>query len=644
MFENVLQKGKIGNVELKNRFIMPAMGSGHSEPDGSIGEESIEYYIARARGGFGLIITEYVGIDPHGMGARNQLKIYSDEYIPGFIRLSDAVHAGGAKIFMQLHHGGRWADPNIIGQATVSSSAMHWHVRDVVPLELTTQEVYGLIEMFGDAALRAKKAGYDGVELHGAHGYLIPQFMSSYVNRRIDEFGGDIIGRSRFATGVVKNIKQKCGGDFPVIMRMNGDETVDGGMKINEARVMVKLLEEAGTDALNISAGLPSAYGDRGYSLASYRTPMGFITHLAEEIKKSVKIPVITVGRIVDPAMADAIIADGMADFVALGRAALADAEFPKKVLEGRPDEILPCIGCMSRCLTGPGPDGISPGASCALNPFSGHEHDMKIETASKSKTIVVVGGGVAGLEAAWVSASRGHKVILLEKNNKPGGQAYTASIPPNKQGFALAIKYYMTMCKKHGVDIRLNTEATADMVASFAPDAVILSTGATPAVLRVPNDGIPVVQAVDVLNGELVPGKSILVVGAGLVGLETTDFLQSQMRAVTIVEMLDEDSDELGAKSSALFYALRGSGVNIMTSTKVERFTKDGAVTSTPEGEARLSGFDMVVLAAGSTPYNPLEKELQGRVPEIHVIGDASKVGLVTDAVQQAAELAIRI
>ena len=644
MFENVLKKGKIGNVDLKNRFVMPAMGSGHSEPDGSIGEESIEYYTARARGGFGLIITEYVGIDPHGMGARNQFKIYSDEYIPDFVRLADAVHAEGAKIFMQLHHGGRWADPNIIGQTTVSSSAIPWHVRDVTPHELTTQEVYGLIEMFGDAALRARKAGYDGVELHGAHGYLIPQFMSSYVNRRIDEFGGDIIGRSRFATGVVKNIKQKCGSDFPVIMRMSGDETVDGGMKINETRVMAKLLEEAGTDALNISAGLPSAYGDRGYSLASYRTPMGFITHLAEEIKKSVNIPVITVGRIVDPAMADAIIADGMADFVALGRAALADAEFPKKVIEGRTDEISPCIGCMSRCLTGPGPDGISPGASCALNPFSGHEFDMKIKPADRSKTIVVVGSGVAGLEAAWVSASRGHKVILLEKSRRPGGQAYTASIPPNKQGFALAIKYYMTMCKKYGVDVRLNTEATADMVVSLAPDAVILSTGATPISLRVPNEGIAVAQAVDVLNSEVLPGKNVLVVGAGLVGLETTDFLLSQMRSATIVEMLDEDSEELGAKSSALYYALRSSGVRILTSTKVERFTKDGAIAQAPEGEVLLSGFDMVILAAGSTPYNPLEKELQSKVPEIHVIGDAKAVGLVTDAVQQAAELAIRI
>jgi 2,4-dienoyl-CoA reductase-like NADH-dependent reductase (Old Yellow Enzyme family)/thioredoxin reductase len=643
VFENVLKSGKIGSVELKNRFVMPAMGSGHSERDGSVGEEAIEFYGARARGGFGLIITEYVGIDYFGMGSRNELKIYSDDFILNLKRLSDGVHAGGAKIFMQLHHGGKWADPRIFGQPTVSSSAIAWHVRDCVPRELTTQEVYDLIEKFGDAALRAKKAGYDGVELHGGHGYLIPQFMSSYVNRRIDEFGGDITGRSRFPVGIIENIKQKCGADFPVIMRMSGDEMANGGMRLNETRVMAKLLEKAGVDALHITVGMPSAYGDPGYSLASYRTPMGFNTYAAEEIKKSVKIPVITVGRIVDPAMADAVIGDGMADFVALGRASIADAELPKKVLEGRIDEISPCIGCMARCPAGPGPDGITLGNSCALNPFSGHELDMKLKPADKRKTVVIVGGGVGGLESAWVSALRGHKVILLEKNGKPGGQAYTASVPPNKQGFALAIKYYVTMCKKYGVDIRLHTEATADMIAALAPDAVILSTGATPIALRVPNDGIAVAQATELLNGEIIPGRNVLVAGGGLVGLETADFLLTQMCSVTVVEMLDKAGEDMLMKDAAL-KALRDGGVNIMTSTKIERFTKDGAVCSTPKGEITLSGYDMVILAVGSRSYNPLEKELEGKVPEIHVIGDAKEARRIKDAVQEAAELAIRI
>ncbi|MDR1589880.1 MAG: NAD(P)/FAD-dependent oxidoreductase [Oscillospiraceae bacterium] len=643
MFENVLKKGKIGSAELKNRFVMPAMGAGHSEVDGSIGDELLEYYAARARGGFGLIITEYVGVDHFGMGARNELRIYSDDYIPELRKLSDVVHAGGAKVFMQLHHGGKWADPHIFGQPTVSASAITWHIRDCVPRELTTEEVYDLIEKWGDAALRAKNAGYDGVELHGAHGYLLPQFMSTYTNRRVDEFGGDITGRARFPTDVIKNIKQKCGAGFPVIVRISGDETAVGAMRINETRVMAKLLERAGADALHISAGMPSAYGDKGYSLAPYTAPMGFNTYSAEEIKKSVKIPIITVGRIVDPAMADAVIEDGMADFVALGRASVADPEFPNKVLEGRIDEISPCIGCMSLCLAGPGPDGITPGNSCALNPFSGHETDMKLKPAGKSKKLVIVGGGVGGLEAAWVAAARGHKVVLLEKKGKPGGQAYTAAVPPNKQGFVLAIKYYMTMCKKYGVDIRLNTEADADTVVSLEPDTVILSTGAVPAGLQVPNDGIAVSQAADILNGETIPGKKVLVVGGGLVGLETADFLLTQMSSVTVVEMSAQVGEDLVVKD-ALLKTLRDGGVNVMVNTRVERFTRDGAVCSTPEGEITISGCDMAILAVGALPYNPLEEQLRGRVPEIHVIGDAAEARRVKDAVREGAELAVRI
>jgi len=511
-----------------------------------------------------------------------------------------------------------------------------------VPQELKTREVYDLIEKFGDAAVRAKKAGYDGVELHGAHGYLIPQFMSAYVNKRVDEFGGDIKSRAGFPTGIIKNIKQKCGAGFPVIVRISGDEMTNGGMKLNETRVFAKLLEEAGADALHVSVG---AYGGIFYSLAPYSVPMGFNSYAAEEIKKSVKIPVITVGRITDPSMADAIIEDGMADFITLARASIADPDFPNKVLEGRSDEIAPCTGCMTSCLPPADPEEFDPGCTCAFNPFSGFESRLKIVPANKSKTVVVVGAGVAGLEAAWVSAARGHKVILFEKNGKTGGQANTAGVPPGKQGIARAIKYLNTMCKKHGVDIRPGTEATTDMIVELAPDAVVLSTGSRPAGLQVPNDGIAVAQAADVVNGEIIPGQNVLVVGGSVVGLDTAAFLLSQMRSVTVAEPLDEAGEELNPiLKPAVFRTLRDGGVDVMTSTKVKRFTTDGAVCLTKEGEITLSGYDMVALAVGSLPYNPLEKELEGRVPEIHVIGDAREAGRIKEAVREAAELAVRI
>ena len=642
MFENVLSKGYIGNVELRNRLVMPSMGSNRTEPGGLIGEELIEYYATRARGGFGLIITEYTGIDPGGLFSPNQLKIHSDEYIPGFKRLAGAIHAGGAKAFMQLFHGGRAAPSFVIGHPPVSPSVISAPGIDELLRELTNGEVYDLIGKFGDAALRAKKADYDGVELHGSHGYLIQQFMSASVNRRTDEFGGDILGRSRFATEVIKNVKQKCGADFPVIVRISGDEMFDGGMKLNETRVMGKILEKAGADAFNISAG---AWGLLIYSIAPYTTPMGFNTYAAEEIKKSVKIPVIAVGRIADPAMADAVIEDGMADFIGLGRASLADPEFPNKLREGRADEISPCIGCMNGCLTAPDKERTQVRTECSVNAFSGHETYMKIEPANKLKTIVVVGGGVAGLEAAWISAARGHKVILFEKNGNPGGHAHTAGMPPGKQPYAAAIKYYITMCRKYGVDMRLSTEATADMVVSIAPDAVILGTGARPKELQIPNDGIAVAQAAEVLNGEIIPGSNVLVVGGSLIGLDTAVFLLSQLRSATVVEMLDQAGEELfETLHYSAFKTLRDGAVDVLTSTKVESFTKDGAVCSTPKGEVTLSGYDMVVLAVGSQPYNPLEKELEGRVPEIHVIGDAVYARRFREAVREGAEVALKI
>ena len=647
MFENVLQKGKIGSVELRNRFVMPAMGSMHGGPGGTVTDGLIEYYSARARGGFGLIITEAAGVDPLGLIGFNQFKIISDDFIDGFKRLANGIHSAGAKVFVQLHHAGRWAINSDLGQPTVSSSAIPWHLRGEMVRELSTGEIYDIIERFGDAALRVKKAGCDGVELHGAHGYLITQFTSPYINRRVDEFGGDIFGRTRFPIEIIKNIKKKCGSDFPVGLRIGGDEMVDGSMRLNETRVMVKLLEKAGADSLNISVGLLSAYGDKDVALASFMTPIGFNTYAAEEIKKSVNIPVIAVGRLTDPSMMDAVIEDGMADFVGLGRASIADPEFPNKVYEGRSDEISPCISCLTSCVEFPEPDaqGMARYAKCSLNPFSGNEFCTKIEPADKSKTIVVVGAGVGGLEAAWVAAARGHKVIVLEKKGKPGGQAYTASVPPNKQGLALAVKHYVTMCKKHGVDIRLGTEADADTVASLMPDAVVLATGAKPIELELPNDGIPVVQAIDILNGEVIAGKNVLVVGGGLVGLETADFLLTQMSSVTVVEMLDEVGKDLVLKNvmkDDFLISLRDGGVNTLTSTKALRFTKDGALCATAEGEITLVGYDMAVLAVGSQPYNPLEKELVGRVPEVHVIGDAAKVRRIKDAVLEGAELAI--
>lgn len=639
MFEYVLSPGKIGSCELKNRFVMPAMGSGHSQPGGVINEETIEYYCARARGGFGLIITEFTGVDVEGMCSQPELRIYSDEYIPRFRTLSDAIHEAGAKTFMQLHHAGRVGDSAVTGRPLVTSSRIPSPIAAEPIRSLTTEEVYALIERFGDAAVRAKAAGFDGVEIHAGHGYMIPQFMSAYLNKRTDEFGGDILGRARLPVEIIKNIKKKCGADFPVVPRISGDELIDGGMHINETRVFARLFEEAGADALHVTVGLPFAFGDHSASLAPYRFPMGFNAAAAEEIKKSVSIPIITVGRIVDPAMADTIIKDGTADFVALGRASIADPAFPLKVAEGRVDEISPCTGCIQTCITGPD----TPGTTCAFNPFSGHETDMKIFPAEQKKRVVVAGGGLGGLEAAWVSAMRGHQVTLLEASDRLGGQACAAAVPNHKQRTALVIRHYITMCRKYGVDIRLETEATAETVLALKPDAVIIATGAKPIDLHLENDGIEVQPAIRVLNGEVLPGRNCLVVGGGCVGLECAEYLMLLWKKVTVVEKLDHVSTDMAGRD-LLMESLNRGGVRILTETEALRFTKDGAVCAAKDGEIRLEGFDTVITAAGSESCNYLEAELKGRVAELYVIGDAVKPRKFQDAVKEAAETALRI
>lgn len=642
MFDRILQKGRIGSVELDNRLIMPAMGSSHGEADGKVGEELIEYYAARARGGFGLITTEFVCVDLVGKAMPGQLLVYSDEFIPGFKKLTDRIHAEGGKIFMQLQHSGRQTVSYFTGMQPVAPSPIPCPVNRELPREMTVDEIYQTIEKFGDAALRAKAAGFDGVEIHGAHGYLVAQFLSSYSNKRADEFGGDIAGRAKFAVELIKNIKDRCGKDFPLIFRISGDERVESGRKIEETAVIAKMLEKAGADAIHVSTGV---YASMPYMVAPANVPNGFNLDAAQAVKKEVTIPVIAVGRINDPVMAEEVIARGLADFVAMGRASLADPEFPKKVRENRTEEISPCVGCLTRCNGAPGTDPNDHGVSCMINPFTGHELTMKITKADNPKNIVVVGGGLGGLEVAWVSAARGHKVTLLEKSDKPGGQVVPGSVPPGKHELTRGIRYYVEMCKKYGVDMKLGTEADANKILSENPDEVILATGATPITPAIPNEGIPVVQAVDLLRGQVMSGQRVLIVGGGLVGLETAEYLLTQNRQATVVEMLDKAGEGLHPSIQYfVFKALKEGGVDILTNTRVEKFTEDGAVCSAPSGEIKLSGYDMVVLAIGSKAYNPLEEDLKGKVKSIHLIGDAVKPRRIVDAVEEAARLAIRL
>ncbi|WP_315108888.1 NAD(P)/FAD-dependent oxidoreductase [Clostridium intestinale] len=641
MFKSVLSPHKIGNLELQNRFVMPGMGVNEN---GTVDEVTIAWYAARAKGGFGLIITEFFAVDSLGKAVPGEVVLDNDDIIPMLSKLPEEVHNYGTKIFMQIHHAGRETNSFVIKGQPVSASAIPCPVNRQLPRELTTEEVYELIEKFGDSALRAKKAGFDGIEIHAGHGYLPTQFMSAYVNRRTDEFGGDITGRAKFGVDIIKNIKKKCGDDFPVCMRLSGDELVDSGRRLNETVILAKLLEAAGVDAFNISTGV---YATPQFLIAPYPAELGFNISAAEAIKKAVNIPIISVGRLNDPVLMDAAIEDGLCDFVALGRTSIADAEFPNKVKDGVIDEISPCVGCNTRCQGNPGCDPIVPGISCAFNPLSGHETTMKIKKSHSTKNVVVVGGGVGGLETAWLAAACGHKVTLLEKTDKLGGQIVYGCVPPKKVELSRAVKYYITMCKKYGVNIKLNFEATKENIKEFNPDAVVLATGAKPIQPNIKNDGIPVVQALDILGGKVQAGNRVLVIGGGLVGLETAEFLASQLRQSTVVEMMDEVGKEIG--NSVKFFLLKSlkeNNIEIITGAKVEKFTTDGAICIKNNEELTLTGYDMVVLAMGTKAYNPLEEELKDQVKELYLIGDASngRFKSIASAVDGAANVALNL
>ena len=623
---------RIGKMEVSNRLVVPAMVMNFCNNDGTATEKYIAYHEAKAKGGWGLIITEDYAVDPRGKGFIGIPGLWNDDQIESHSKLPERVHRYGSKIVAQIYHAGRQTNHLVIGAQPVAPSPIPCPANQEIPHELTKAEIRNIVEEFGDCALRAKKAGFDGVEVHGAHGYLIAQFMSAYSNKRTDEYGGSLLNRIKFPLEIISNIRAKAGNDFPIIFRISGDEFVPGGRTIEDTKAIAVLLEQAGINAIHVSAGV---YGSMQFIIPPSAVRHGWIADFAAEVKKVVSIPVITVGRITDPIMAETIIASGKADFVSMGRASLADPELPNKTSAKKFDDINYCIGCLQGCvgnLFKGNPGG------CLVNPVTGRESEFALRPVDKKKKVFVAGGGPAGMEAAIVAAQRGHEVHLYEKSDRLGGQYLIGAIPPNKGEVDMFLAWQQNQLKKYNVNVHFNTELTVEIVEKEAPDAVIVATGGEPIVPDIPGKDKPnVVHANDVLLGNVNVGHRVIVIGGGMVGSETADHLANHGKEVTIVEMLPDIAiDEEAAVRYFLMKDLHDNGVKIFVNAPVKEILDDGVISEIDGAETKIGPADTIVMAIGAKSVNNLTKELEGEVPLVLTIGDALKVRKALEAVEE--------
>jgi 2,4-dienoyl-CoA reductase-like NADH-dependent reductase (Old Yellow Enzyme family)/thioredoxin reductase len=638
----LFQPIKIGKMELKNRLSVPPMGSGFAADGGGVSERLIKYHELRARGGFGLIITEVTAVDAeNGLGSGHQLCLSDDSLIPGFKKLADTVHKYGTKLAVQLYHPGRSTFNFFLnGKQPVAPSEIPDPIMRQVPHALTIDEIKVLVEKFAQGARRAKEAGCDAAEFHGAHGYLISEFMSAYANKRTDEYGGGFEGFMRFPLEILKRSRELVGPDFPLLFRISADEVVPLGRTVPESVEMMKRLIDAGINAVDVSIGVPES---SHYTSAPPEMQEGFNAETSVKFK-ALKVPVLVAGRINHPRVAEDIIKSGKADILHIGRQSLADPEWPNKVKEGREDDIVQCLSCNEGCIEGLA-IWLRPSITCVQNLALGREEQYALPQTDKPKNVLIAGGGPGGLEAARTAALRGHKVIIFEKDGYLGGQTKLVAIPPSKAVYQEVAHSRIKAIRELGVDIRMGQTLTADMVKEIKPDVLIIATGSVPAILNVPGANLHKIMTARkaLLSDEV--GDNVLVIGGGLVGCETADYLAGKGKHVTIVEMLKSTAKDIGpAARFFLRRRLKDKQVRIMTLTKVKSISEESVTVETPAGEEKIGPFDTIVMAAGATPVNDLEEQVKGLVSEIYIIGDAVKPGKILAAVEKGAELALKL
>ena len=625
----------IKDIQLTNRIVMPGLASFLIENDGAISDAAVEHYRRRAGGGPAMIIVEACAVSPEGVVSNHQARLYDDCFIDGLLRIAAVIKSEGSVPAVQIHHGGRQTSIKVIKRRPLAPSPIPCPAirGEVEPLSI--DGIQEIVQKFGDAAERATQAGFELIEIHGAHGYLINQFLSKISNIREDEYGGDTVGRSRFAIEIVEEVRRRLGPDFPLSFKISAQEFVPGGLTVKESIEILKYLVTAGVDVVQVSAGNDIT---PEWICQPMFMPQACLADSADQVKKALNIPVMAVGRINDPLVANEILINGQADLVCIGRGLLADPEMPNKAREGRLDEIRTCIAC-NTCMESIFRKGH---IECLVNPMLGREKEMALIPTQNPKKVMVVGGGPGGLNVAWVAAKRGHKVHVYEKRDSLGGQLLPGSIPGHKKELQSLIKFQKKQIEKFGVTCHLNHEVQVEDIREMNPDLVILATGSQPLIPRVAGiDRDIVLTYEDVLNENPPVFKKVVIIGGGATGLELALHLSEYGCAVNIVEMLDKVGIGLEPTTRKILLGkLKETQVKIMTETRLIRVEAGGVAVSLSNGTEQMLEAEKVILAAGNRPLNKLYKEIKSLGYETYQIGDCLETRNAKAAIYESAVL----
>ena len=634
-FPRLLSEGTLGGLRLRNRIIVPPMVRNYADTEGIVNKRVIDHYSSLAKGGAAMVIVEASYVHDNGKGFYQQIGIHNDKCIPGLNYLADSIKEWGAKAAIQLYHAGRQTSESVTGAPVVAPSAIACPVSGGEPVDMSQHEVAEMVESFARAAKRAQTAGFDCVEIHAAHGYLISQFLSPHTNKRTDKYGGDEEKRFQFLKEIVERTRQVCGKDYPMIVRINADDYVEGGIKPDDAGRYAKKLQDLNVDALSITVGmyecLLNIRTTSPFGIGSMYGPHGELIDLAKGIKDEVDLPVMAVGSIT-PELAEEALEAERADYIAIGRNLLVDPEMANKLTRGERERVRPCIRCNEKCI-GRLFDGFA--MECTVNAETGFESDV-MTPPLKRKKVLVAGGGPAGMEAARVAALRGHEVLLYEKSDQFGGHLKEATVAGFKDDLRLYKDWLIRELSHVGVQVTMGHDVTARVIENTKPDAVIVATGSEVARPPIKGSGTAA-TATEVFLGRVQPGTKNIIAGGGATGCELALHISRQGREVVVVEMLPELATDIPLINRGNLVAeLMDAGVDTVTESHIVEMMNNGVAVVDPNGNRKTIEGDKVILAIGFSSQRQLANDLKGLGVEVYVVGDSVRPRRVGEATRE--------